>query len=99
MRLDETKIQICRRWVFDYIIQSVETSNFRDCLKTANITPIFIKDNPLEKVNYRPTIDLHLPLLSKVYEKLIYNQVYEFAENILNTIICCFRKAHSTQHA
>ena len=40
-----------------------------------------------------------LPLLSKVYEKLIYNQLYEFAENILNCIICGFRKAHCTQHA
>ena len=48
-------------------------------------------------MNYRPVSIL--PLFSKVYEKLIYNQLYEFAENILNSIICGFRKAHSTQHA
>ena len=29
----------------------------------------------------------------------MYNQLYEFAENILNSIICGFRKTHSTQHA
>ena len=49
--------------------QSVETSNFPDCLKTANITLISKKNDPLNKLNYRP-ISI-LPLLSKVYEKLI----------------------------
>ena len=37
-------------------------------------------------------------LYSKVYERLIYNQLYEFGENILNPILCGFRKTHSTQH-
>ena len=40
-----------------------------------------------------------LPLLSKVYEKLIYNQLSDYSENVLNNILCGFRKAHSTQHA
>ena len=40
-----------------------------------------------------------LPLLSKVYEKLIYNQWSDYFENFLNNILCAFRKAHSTQHA
>ena len=38
------------------------------------------------------------PLLSQLYGELIGNQQYEFAENILNSILCCFREAHSTQH-
>ena len=53
------------------INQSVETFNFPDCLKRANITPVFKKDNPLENLNHR--LVSILPLLSKVYEKLIYN--------------------------
>lgn len=36
------------------INQSNETYNFPDCLKAANITPIFKKDDPLDKLNYRP---------------------------------------------
>ena len=70
------------------INQSIETYNFSDRLKTANITPLFKKDDPLDKLNYIPVSIL--PLLSKVYEKLTYNQLYEFAENILNSIICVF---------
>ena len=39
-----------------------------------------------------------LPLLSKLYEKLIYNQLSDYVENISNVILCGFRKAHNTQH-
>ena len=55
------------------------------------------KGCPLDNSNYRPVS--MLPLLFKVFQKLIYNQLNEFAENILNSIICDFRKAQSTQHA
>jgi len=40
-----------------------------------------------------------LPLLSKVYERVIYNQLSDYADTFLNNILCGFRKAHSTQHA
>ena len=40
-----------------------------------------------------------LPLPSKVYEKVIYNQWSDYSESFLNNILCGFRKAHSTQHA
>ena len=40
-----------------------------------------------------------LPLLSKVYEKVIYNQLSDSSKSFLNKILCGFRKVHSTQHA
>ena len=43
-----------------------ETAIFPSSLKLGNITPIFTKDDPLDKSNYRPVSTL--PLLSKVYE-------------------------------
>ena len=66
-------------------------------VKTANLSPIFKKDDLLDKENYRPVSIL--PLLSKVYEKLLYNRLSDYVENIFNVILCGFRKAHSTQHA
>ena len=54
------------------INQSIDTY-FPDCLKTANITPVFKKDEPLEKLNYKCVSVL--PLLSKVFERFIYNQL------------------------
>ena len=50
-----------------------------------------------DKFNYRPVSIL--PLISKVFERLIYNQLSEYTESFLNHILCGFRKAHSTQHA
>ena len=40
------------------INQSIETSNFLDYLKMANITAVFNKGDPIEKLNYRPFIIL-----------------------------------------
>ena len=77
--------------------KSIETGYFPDSFKEANITPIFKKDDPLDKFNYRPVSIL--PLISKVFERLIYNQLSEYTEGFLNHILCGFRKAHSTQHA
>ena len=50
-----------------------------------------------DKANCRPiTI---LPLVSKVFEKIMYDQLYEYIEHFLNQLLCGFRKAHSTQYA
>ena len=46
---------------------------------------------------YRPVSILHL--ISKVYERAIFNQLSEYMQKILNKTLCGFRKAHSTQHA
>ena len=45
-----------------------DTSSFFDCLKTVNITPVFKRDDPLDVLNYRPLCIL--PLLSKFNERL-----------------------------
>ena len=40
-----------------------------------------------------------LPLISKNFERIIYDQLSEYLEKYLNSILCGFRKVHSTQHA
>ena len=66
-------------------------------LKMADVIPIFKNDDPFEKANYR-LISL-LPSLSKVYEKLIYQQLSTFFENKLSPLLCGFRSRYSTLHA
>ena len=66
-------------------------------MKIANITPVHKKDEPTDKENYRPVSVL--PLLSKVFERLLYDQLSDYLEKYLNTLLCGFRKTHSTQHA
>ena len=99
----EIQIQILKESEFTFgiltncINKSIETGFFPDSLKAANITPIFKKDDPLDKANYRPVSIL--PLISKVCERLILKQMSEYSESFLSHILCGFRKAHSTQHA
>ena len=62
----------------------------------ADVIPIFKKDDPFEKANYR-SMSL-LPSLSKVYEKLVYQQKNAFFENKLSPLLCGFRSRYSTQH-
>ena len=99
----EIPIQILKESEFTFgiltncINKYIETGCFPDSLKAANITPTFKKDDRLDKANYRPVSIL--PLISKAYERLIYNQLSEYSESFLIHILCGFRKVHSTQHA
>ena len=40
-----------------------------------------------------------MPLISKLFEKVLYQQIEDFANKILSPKLCGFRKGHSTQHA
>ena len=69
------------------------TGEFPGSWKLGNLAPTYKKDDPLDKSNYRPVSIL--PLLSEVYERIIYNQLSQHAEEFLNKILCGFPKAHS----
>ena len=71
--------------------------NFQSLLKNANVTPVQKKDDPTDKTNFRPISVL--PLLSKVFQRVIYNQLGKYMDTFLNKLLWGFRKAHSTQHA
>ena len=81
----------------DCIIDALSQGIFPDSLKFANITPVHKKDEATDKQNYRPVSVL--PLLSKVFEKVIYDQLSQYLDKYLNSLLCGFRKAHSSQHA
>ena len=87
------------------IFSKVLTNDIRKCiencifpvnLKNADIFPLFKKLDRLSKNNYRPVSIL--PTLSKLYEKILYIQIYNYFDNIFSKYLCGFRKGHSTQH-
>ena len=63
---------------------------------TSNVKPVFKKDGKTDKENYRP-ISI-LPTLSKVYERLIYNQMYRDFDKLFLKFQCGFRKGFNVQH-
>ena len=81
------------------INQMLETGVFPDKLKVAKVIPSFKKGDPTLLTNYRP-ISL-LPSLSKIFEKVINQQLYAYFENsnLFFKGQYGFRKGHSTEMA
>ena len=69
---------------------------FPENLKNADITPTFKKGDRLLKSNYRPVSIL--PTISKIYEKILYKQIYTYFDCIFSKYLCGFRKGHITQY-
>ena len=79
-----------------YFNKSLENVKFPNCLKLANITPVFKKGPRTSKNNYRPVSIL--PVFSKIFERLLSRQLSEFFDNILSKFQSGFRKGYGTQH-
>lgn len=77
--------------------ECVTTQTFPDSLKMAMVTPLHKKGSSLDPANYRP-ISL-LPVLSKVFEKIMYTQLYDHLEgnSLLSSHQFGFRKYHSPE--
>ena len=68
----------CENCFFDVtncINEAIRNNKFPDSLKLPDITPEFKKLDPSNKANYRPASVL--PLLSKIFGRIIYDQLYE----------------------
>ena len=73
----EIPLKILKEWDFSFhvltnFINKAIKNKFPDSLKLSNILPVHKKKDPTDKTNYKP-ISI-LPLLSKVFEKVIYIQ-------------------------
>ena len=68
---------------------------FPSCLKTADVTPLPKDKEKDNKKIYRP-VSL-TPILSKVFEKDMYEQMSDYVENFLSPYLFGYRKGHSTE--
>ena len=60
---------------------SREICKFPSCLKMANVTPVYRKENRSDKDSYR-SVSI-LPNLSKIFERCLGKQIFTFFEDIL----------------
>ena len=67
-----------------------------DELKLAEVSPIFKKNDDLDKENHRPVSALSN--VSKFFEKIIHSQIDVFMQDKLSNLLTGFRKNRSTQH-
>ena len=81
------------------INKSISQGIFPSELKLARVIPIFKSNDKQNVSNYRP-ISI-LTFFSKVFEKILHNNIYKFMERnkTINENQFGFRKGHGTQHA
>ena len=74
----------------------IKLNHFPSDLKYANVAPIFKKDDNTNKENYRPVSIL--PSISKVFGRMMFQQITSYVTDVLSPYLCGFRKGYSTQH-
>ena len=77
-------------------VQNMSCSTFPTGMNYADVTPIHKKDDKTDSINYRP-ISI-LPNLSKVSERLMYNQISSYFDSVFSEFQCGFRKGFNAQH-
>jgi hypothetical protein len=80
------------------INKTIASHEFPDKLKIAKVVALYKKGEKSSLSNYRP-ISI-LPCISKIFERLLHDQIYSFVEN--NNLFCetqfGFRKNSSTEY-
>ena len=74
----------------------VDKGTFPSVLKHAVITRVFKRVYRGSKENYRP-VSL-LPVISKIFDKILCNQITPFMNQFLSKYQCGFRKGFNAQH-
>ena len=96
VKIIKENINIITDFIYNNFNNSLFSSYFPSNLKNADITPVFKKKDRENVENYRPVSIL--PVLSKVYERCMYDQMYAYLNKILSKWQCGFRQGYSTQH-
>ena len=75
------------------INHTINNSTFPKQLKWVDVKPVFKKNSRTDKENYRPVSIL--PNISKIYERCLYKQLYDYFDVIFSRNQCGFQKGFS----
>ena len=78
-------------------LEIVQGKKFASQLKRGDITPLHKKLENILKENYRP-VSL-LPVVSKLFERIMQKQMKTFIESFLSPFLCGYRKGYNAQYA
>ena len=92
--LNRSSIESCSEALTELFNNTILTSDFPGKLNVAGVTPIFKKDDPQKSKNYRPVSVL--PVVSTVFERILYKQMSLHVEEYLSPYLCGYRKGFST---
>ena len=95
IKIVKENVYIISHFLYHNFNNSLSCSTFSTGMKYADVTPIHKKDDKTDKTNYRP-ISI-LPNLSKVCERLMYNQISPYFDSAFSKFQCGFRKGFNAQ--
>ena len=81
----------------DLINTNLENNIFPDTLKLADVNPVHKKGVRINPENYRPVSVL--TSTSKVFERVLHDQINSKMKGILSSKLCGYRKGFGSQHA
>ena len=90
-------IYVCSQPLTIIINKGFLNSSFDGGLKLADLIPMHKMDDATNKKHYR-NVSL-LPVVSKIFEKLMQSQITGYVEKYLSPFLCCYRKGYCPQHA
>ena len=64
-------------------------------MKNAELSPLYKKEDQLNKVNYR-SVSL-LTVISKIYESVMFDQFSDYFDPVFEDLLCAFRKKYCCQ--
>ena len=74
---------------------SIRQCVFSNCIKNAELSPVFKKDDSMNKTNFRPVSIL--VCFSKIFEKLYCDQLLDFFNKVVSKFLSAFRKGYSCE--
>ena len=95
IKIVKKNVDIISHFMYHNFNNSLSWSAFPTGMKYAYVTPIHKKHDKTGKTNYRPTSIL--PNLSKVYERLMYNQISPYFDSVFSKFQCEFWKGSNAQ--
>ena len=96
IKIVKENVDIKTHFLYHNFNNSLSCSTFRTGMKYADVTPTHKKDDKSDKTTYCP-ISILLNL-SKVYERLMYNQIFQYFDSVFSKFQCGFRKGFNSQH-
>ena len=87
IKIVKENVDIISHFLYHNCNNTLSCSTFATGMKYIDVTSIHKKDDKTEKTNYRPSI---LPNLSKVYERLMYNQIFPYFDSVFSKFQCGF---------
>ena len=81
--------------ISNIINKALDEGTFPNILKKAEVIPVYKKSDKLNKSNYRPVSIL--PILAKVFEKVLAHQITPFLNIVFSCHLSAFRQGYGCQ--